>query len=81
MSYQTPPGFAGTIRDDTAEHQIRIMFHGPKNRLAVSCLCRRTGAHNSTGPALEPLGVFTDLDEAWSLYRAHLPADAGEAAS
>jgi hypothetical protein len=83
VSYQTPDGWADTctIRDDTAEHQIRIMFYGSNHHLAVSCLCRQTGTWNNIGPSLEPLGVFTDLGEAWALYRAHLPADAEEAAS
>ena len=68
------------MRDDTAEHQIRVFMHSAEyaaaQRIAVSCTClaikRKTG-----GPtAYEPIETRSrwDAPEGLAVWRAHVEA-------
>ena len=62
-------------RNDDAEHQVRIVTDPASQHLAVTCVCRQRAG-------LPPLEVRPrwDAEDAQAVYRAHLPAEAGETA-
>jgi hypothetical protein len=66
-TYSTPAGWLQrcTLRDDTAEHQIRIDGSHP---LYVSCTCRRTGTASAAGIHCEPIAPIRDIDGAWAAW-------------
>jgi hypothetical protein len=71
-TYHTPAGWAQrcTLRDDTAEHQIRIVAPGAQ-ALSVSCTCRHTGGHGAGVAHCEPIATITTADEAWTAWHIY----------
>ena len=67
-----PKPYAGTIRDDNAPHQIRIIYHQHLTRLAVSCTCLATGHSGNHGPSYTPIRAgITTTDQAWIEWHAY----------
>lgn len=59
----------GTAADPTLPHQIDLRYDGSGRRLYVTCNCQSHG--QVLGWIDEEYGP---LEQAWDLYRAHLPA-------
>ena len=72
MSYHTPAGFDQrcTMRDDRAEHQIRLTG-GTNQGIFVSCTCQpRKNGSTTSDPSFVTIGPAVDADDAWAQWWA-----------